>query len=328
MTAILAWIAFVLTVGLSFPRGDVRVLGALAQIVLLGLAGWTSLELGRVRTFNLFTAAIALRILVIYFEVFGSMLSTGVGMITGGVLTLVLAWLWKRQSSALTSRLAGGEGAMRRRFRLALALALPLVVIAIGIVRGELHLAGARRWTFEVGGYDPRDLLQGRYLAYRLELHEEAPLEDVRGNQMKFGLFFEHQVPRPWEATSEHTVLRQALEQVEYAESLGIDYVWVVEHHFLEEYSHSSAPELFLAAALAAHPAHASRARHRADAAAVQPPGARRRAHRHARPAVERSRRFRHRRVVVRGGARRIPDRSRREARPCGRKACGSRCAA
>jgi alkanesulfonate monooxygenase SsuD/methylene tetrahydromethanopterin reductase-like flavin-dependent oxidoreductase (luciferase family) len=30
---------------------------------------------------------------------------------------------------------------------------------------------------------------------------------------------------------------------------VGIDYVWEVEHHVLEEYSHSSAPEVFLAAA-------------------------------------------------------------------------------
>jgi alkanesulfonate monooxygenase SsuD/methylene tetrahydromethanopterin reductase-like flavin-dependent oxidoreductase (luciferase family) len=29
---------------------------------------------------------------------------------------------------------------------------------------------------------------------------------------------------------------------------VGFDYVWEVEHHFLEEYSHSSAPEVFLAA--------------------------------------------------------------------------------
>ena len=33
------------------------------------------------------------------------------------------------------------------------------------------------------------------------------------------------------------------------ADRLGIDYAWEVEHHFLEEYSHSSAPEVFLAAA-------------------------------------------------------------------------------
>jgi len=66
---------------------------------------------------------------------------------------------------------------------------------------------------------------------------------------MKFGLFYEHQLPRPWADDSEHQLLQDALEQVEFADSLGIDYVWEVEHHFLEEYSHSSAPEVFLAAA-------------------------------------------------------------------------------
>ena len=66
---------------------------------------------------------------------------------------------------------------------------------------------------------------------------------------MKFGIFYEHQLPRPWEDDSEHKLLQNALEQIEFADSLGIDYVWEVEHHFLEEYSHSSAPEVFLAAA-------------------------------------------------------------------------------
>jgi alkanesulfonate monooxygenase SsuD/methylene tetrahydromethanopterin reductase-like flavin-dependent oxidoreductase (luciferase family) len=65
---------------------------------------------------------------------------------------------------------------------------------------------------------------------------------------MKFGIFYEHQLPRPWRADSEHRLLKEALEQVELADRLGIDYVWEVEHHFLEEYSHSSAPEVFLAA--------------------------------------------------------------------------------
>ena len=66
---------------------------------------------------------------------------------------------------------------------------------------------------------------------------------------MKFGIFYEHQLPRPWTEDSEHKLLHDALEQVELADRLGIDYVWEVEHHFLEEYSHSSAPEVFLAAA-------------------------------------------------------------------------------
>jgi len=65
---------------------------------------------------------------------------------------------------------------------------------------------------------------------------------------MKFGIFYEHQLPRPWEDRSELKVIQDALDQVELADSLGFDSVWEVEHHFLEEYSHSSAPEVFLAA--------------------------------------------------------------------------------
>ncbi|MCU1467062.1 MAG: flavin-dependent oxidoreductase, F420-dependent methylene-tetrahydromethanopterin reductase [Actinomycetia bacterium] len=66
---------------------------------------------------------------------------------------------------------------------------------------------------------------------------------------MKFGIFYEHQLPRPWTDDSEYRLIQDALDQIEYADSLGIDYAWEVEHHFLEEYSHSSAPEVFLAAA-------------------------------------------------------------------------------
>src|SRR3974390_131298 len=66
---------------------------------------------------------------------------------------------------------------------------------------------------------------------------------------MRFGIFYEHQLPRPWEPDSEHRLLKEALEQIELADRLGFHSVWEVEHHFLEEYSHSSAPEAFLAAA-------------------------------------------------------------------------------
>ena len=67
---------------------------------------------------------------------------------------------------------------------------------------------------------------------------------------VRFGLFYEHQVPRSAGfEIDEEKLLADALDQVELADRLGIDYVWEVEHHFLEEYSHSSAPEVFLAAA-------------------------------------------------------------------------------
>jgi alkanesulfonate monooxygenase SsuD/methylene tetrahydromethanopterin reductase-like flavin-dependent oxidoreductase (luciferase family) len=66
---------------------------------------------------------------------------------------------------------------------------------------------------------------------------------------VKFGIFYEHQLPRPWTERSEYDLLQNSLVQIELADKLGYDYAWEVEHHFLEEYSHSSAPEVFLAAA-------------------------------------------------------------------------------
>jgi alkanesulfonate monooxygenase SsuD/methylene tetrahydromethanopterin reductase-like flavin-dependent oxidoreductase (luciferase family) len=66
---------------------------------------------------------------------------------------------------------------------------------------------------------------------------------------MKFGIFYEHQLPRPWREQSEYELFQQSLDQIELADRLGYDYAWEVEHHFLEEYSHSSAPEVFLGAA-------------------------------------------------------------------------------
>ena len=66
---------------------------------------------------------------------------------------------------------------------------------------------------------------------------------------MKFGVFYELQLPKPWGREDEYNLLQNALIQIERADELGFDYAWEVEHHFLEEYSHSSAPEVFLAAA-------------------------------------------------------------------------------
>ena len=53
--------------------------------------------------------------------------------------------------------------------------------------------------------------------------------------------------PRPWNDESEHRLLKNALDQAELQDRLGFDYVAATEHHFLEEFAHSSAPEIFLA---------------------------------------------------------------------------------
>ena len=66
---------------------------------------------------------------------------------------------------------------------------------------------------------------------------------------MRFGVFYELQLPRPWNEGDEHRLFNEALEQIVLADRLGFDFAWEVEHHFLDEYSHSSAPEVFLATA-------------------------------------------------------------------------------
>jgi alkanesulfonate monooxygenase SsuD/methylene tetrahydromethanopterin reductase-like flavin-dependent oxidoreductase (luciferase family) len=70
----------------------------------------------------------------------------------------------------------------------------------------------------------------------------------MKGEHMKFGLLYEMETPRPWHALSEYNTYWEALAQIELADRLGFDYVWEVEHHFLEEYSHSPAPEVFYGA--------------------------------------------------------------------------------
>jgi alkanesulfonate monooxygenase SsuD/methylene tetrahydromethanopterin reductase-like flavin-dependent oxidoreductase (luciferase family) len=68
---------------------------------------------------------------------------------------------------------------------------------------------------------------------------------------VKFSLQYELQLPRPWTETSERELFHEALEEIEEADRLGYDCIWANEHHFLEEYAHSSAPEVFLAACAA-----------------------------------------------------------------------------
>jgi alkanesulfonate monooxygenase SsuD/methylene tetrahydromethanopterin reductase-like flavin-dependent oxidoreductase (luciferase family) len=65
---------------------------------------------------------------------------------------------------------------------------------------------------------------------------------------MKFGLFYQIQVPKPWSEDSEAKRIWEALDQIAYAEEMGYDSVWFSEHHFRPEWSHNSAPDLTLAA--------------------------------------------------------------------------------
>ncbi len=68
------------------------------------------------------------------------------------------------------------------------------------------------------------------------------------GQAMRFGVFYELQLPKPWAEGAELRLVQEAIEQVVLADKLGIHHAWAVEHHFLDEYSHCSASEVFLSA--------------------------------------------------------------------------------
>jgi uncharacterized membrane protein len=101
-------------------RGSWPVLAAVFQVLWLGWMAWTALHAGYEGLFRLGVACVCLRLLGIYIEVFGSMLQTGLGLILGGVLTVVLTWFWLRKSRGLAAALVdsgpspGGMGGAAR----------------------------------------------------------------------------------------------------------------------------------------------------------------------------------------------------------------------
>ena len=65
---------------------------------------------------------------------------------------------------------------------------------------------------------------------------------------MRFALFYEIPVARPWNAESEYLAYQHTLEQAILGDRMGFHSFWTVEHHFLEEYSHCSNPEILYGA--------------------------------------------------------------------------------
>jgi alkanesulfonate monooxygenase SsuD/methylene tetrahydromethanopterin reductase-like flavin-dependent oxidoreductase (luciferase family) len=63
---------------------------------------------------------------------------------------------------------------------------------------------------------------------------------------MEFGLLYEWQMPEGISRSDESKHFLQMVEQVKLAESVGFKSMWSVEHHFLENFSHASAPEVLL----------------------------------------------------------------------------------
>lgn len=72
---------------------------------------------------------------------------------------------------------------------------------------------------------------------------------------MEFGIFVQGHLPRRRVervgSTAEHDAIKNELGLIQVADQHNWKYVWVTEHHFLTEYSHISANEVFMAYAAA-----------------------------------------------------------------------------
>jgi uncharacterized membrane protein len=88
--------------------GDLDLVAAASFIGLWLLVAWAAYDTREARLVSLATAFAGLRIVAIYFEVFGTLLDTGLALVTGGALTLGLVWLWARKRKQFEQELGGG----------------------------------------------------------------------------------------------------------------------------------------------------------------------------------------------------------------------------
>lgn len=90
----LAWIS--LSLGLAPFRDDsFQAIAALFQFGVIVLLIVASLKLEMHQAFQILVGLACLRVLIVYFEVFGTLLNTGLALISGGVVTIGMAALWR-----------------------------------------------------------------------------------------------------------------------------------------------------------------------------------------------------------------------------------------
>ncbi len=98
-------VAGTLTVPLMISVGDQEFLGCLLFLAIWSSAASAAAFSGRYRLYNLATLVIAVRFIVVYFELFGSLAQTGVGLIFSGLIILGIAYLWHRLRHNVLKRL-------------------------------------------------------------------------------------------------------------------------------------------------------------------------------------------------------------------------------
>lgn len=95
-----AWLCLIL--GLGIERNDeAPIMAAVFQLIMLALMIGHAIQHGDIRRFRFWVGATCVRLLVVYFEIFGSLLGTGIGLVGGGALIVLFAWIWRGWASKL-----------------------------------------------------------------------------------------------------------------------------------------------------------------------------------------------------------------------------------
>jgi hypothetical protein len=99
LTAILVTTAAAVVLASALPHADswaARLTGAVVYGIMWAAIGKAALDAGWRLLFNLAVGAIAARLFIVYFELFGSLATTGTGLIAAGLLIIALALAWRR----------------------------------------------------------------------------------------------------------------------------------------------------------------------------------------------------------------------------------------
>jgi uncharacterized membrane protein len=101
-----------ITLPFLLPRVEADWLAALSFVSLWLVLGWLGHRTHSPRLVSMAIFAIALRLFIVYLEVFGTLLQTGFGLIFSGVVLLLLLQLARRLSRSATRALASADGGL------------------------------------------------------------------------------------------------------------------------------------------------------------------------------------------------------------------------
>ncbi len=103
--ALFAVVSFVMMLAPGIiPGGGGTLLAALVFISYWIFIGWTGQMIGHMRIVSLAITVIAIRIYIIYVELFKSLMDTGVGLIVGGVVMLGMIYAARKLNEYLTKK--------------------------------------------------------------------------------------------------------------------------------------------------------------------------------------------------------------------------------